>query len=550
MTKHTLKHSTLNRALRGSPSASTVQFRNLKFASISGRWQDSVPNENLPGDPQAIFDATKFGPSCPQKHGAQAWDVTLTGNVKMPLQEGHQASEELMDEFDCLSVNVTVPSPCVGEGKQTGNNRKGLPVFVWVHGGGLSMGSNSWPQYDLTKFVERSVEVGEPVIGVSLNYRVGILGFLASEELGINGNFGYKDQILAFRWVKKHIAGFGGDPNNITAAGESAGGISLSTLLCADVGSQGLFERVVVMSGDATLRAPRSKEWHEYMYHDQLKFLGLDKKKTNERKTALAQMDAGVLVNKLPLAQHFCACIDGEFLKNDVRLRFMGDGNHKQHKPDWCTEFVIGDTAHDGTILKARVLDNPDALSLLRSVCAKHLSPFETSNLLAAYNIPAPIPAQTYQNLLELASELRFYLPTLTAYSGWKTARPPKYSRRYHFHVHNPIEGSSTGLASHEFDVALLLNSYESALDETRKETAKQMRDQWIRFANGKGWCEAGTVVVIGDGGVVMVDEKEYDDRYRGGRGKVLESIGAERLWAVAEAWQGVRKLENAKAKI
>lgn len=67
------------------------------------------------------------------------------------------------------------------------------------------------------------------------------------------------------------------------------------------------------------------------------------------------------------------------------------------------------------------------------------------------------------------------------------------------------------------------------------------MADQWITFANGEDWCDVGKVVVIGNEGVVKVDEEAYDDRFRGGRGKVLESIGAQKLWKVAELWQGVR---------
>ncbi|CAI6279739.1 unnamed protein product [Periconia digitata] len=549
MAGDTLKHLTLNRTLRGSPSSSTVQFRNLKYATIPARWQDSVINETLSGDPQAIFDATKFGPSCPQKRGGQAWDLTLTGNIKMPLQQGHVKSEEGMDEFECLHVNVTVPTSGMGT-EQKGNHGKGLPVFAWVHGGGLSIGSNSWPQYDLTKFVERSVELGQPVIGVSINYRVGILGFLASQELGVNGNFGYKDQINAFRWIKKHIAGFGGNPNDITASGESAGGISLSTLLCADVGAHGLFERVVIMSGEASLRTPRDKEWHDDMYRDQLKFLGLDKVDVNERKARLTGLDVEVLGNKLPLAQHFSACIENEFLQGDFRLGSIRDGSSKHHKPDWCKEFVVGDTAHDGTVLKARVLDTPDPFAVLKSACTKYLSSSETSSLFAAYNIPAPSPAQHYRNLLELASELRFYVPALTAYSGWKTAVPSRYCRRYHFHAQNPVEGLFTGLASHEFDVALLLNNYEFALDNAKAEVAKQMADQWIQFVNGRGWCEEGKVVVVGNDGVLAVNEHEYDVQYRGGRGSVLHGMGAEKLWLIAEAWQGVKKSEIPMTKI
>jgi carboxylesterase type B len=346
MSYDTLAHPTLRCILRGNPSTTTVQFRNLKYASIPGRWKSSIPSDVIHPSAEGLFDATVFGPSCPHKRGAQAWDLTLIGNVPLPLGEGHKARTEDMNEFECLHVNVTVPKLALTRKRDGGG--KELPVFVWVHGGALSMGSNSWPQYDLTRFVERSVEVGKPIVGVSINYRVGILGFLASQELGIGGNFGYADQILAFKWVKKHIAGFGGDPGNVTAAGESAGGISLSTLLCAEVGNEGLFQRVVLMSGEATLRKPRNRAWHEEMYQEQLKLLGLDSLNVEGRTNRLREFGVDDLVNKLPLAQHFCACTDGHFLKKkDITLEVLSDGKQQEHKVDWCKEFVIGDTAHD-----------------------------------------------------------------------------------------------------------------------------------------------------------------------------------------------------------
>lgn len=300
-------------------------------------------NDHLSHDADGVYDATQLGPSCPFNRAAQAWDLTLVGKVIMPMEGGIQ---EPMDEFSCLQVNVTVPKDHlkrVAQGEQ-------LPVFVWVHGGGLSFGSNNWPQYDLTRFVERSVEIGKPVIGVAINYRVGILGFLASKELGIDGNFGYKDQVVAFQWIKKHIAGFGGDPNRITASGESAGGISLSTLLCVNTGGEALFEKVVIMSGNATLRKSRVGSWHDMMYRDQLKLLGLDQVEVEQRKTRLREIDPMEMVNKLPMAQHYCAFVDGKFLKKNISLDLMANGLQEVHKPTWCKEFVIGDTRHDVSI--------------------------------------------------------------------------------------------------------------------------------------------------------------------------------------------------------
>ncbi|KAL1603825.1 hypothetical protein SLS60_005416 [Paraconiothyrium brasiliense] len=534
MALNTLYHPTLDRTIRGKPSTSTVQFRNLKYATIPGRWKESVINTKLPHDADDVYDATQFGPSCPFSRAAQAWDLTLVGNVTMPMEEGIQ---EPMDEFDCLQLNVTVPKDHlekVAQGEQ-------LPVFVWVHGGGLSFGSNNWPQYNLTRFVERSIEIGQPVIGVAINYRVGILGFLASSELGIDGNFGFKDQVLAFRWIRKHIAGFGGDPNRITASGESAGAISLSTLLCVDTGREALFEKVVIMSGDATLRKSRIRSWHDMMYQDQLKFLGLDQVGSEQRKKQLREMDAMDMVKKLPMAQYYCACVDGRFLKKNISLDVMADGAQEEHKPAWCNEFVHGDTRHDGTVLHSRVLVLPSAFDNLKAACAKHLTTSETTALLSAYSLPASNVDVERRSMNELISDLRFYIPILAAQSGWRSTHSSERTFRYHFHVNNPVEGEFTGLASHELDVALLLGNYSAHLDITTNNVASQMTDQWIKYVSGEPWSELGKVVVVGTDGITQMSEQDYDVNFRGGNGKVLLSLGLEKCWRIAEAWQGVR---------
>jgi carboxylesterase type B len=341
-----LDHPTLHCALVGKEFDAVTQYRGLQYATIPARFQDSIPNDTLIlnsiHNGTYIHSATTFGPSCPQKRGAQAWDLTLTGDDLHLEMEAGQGADEKMDERGCLTVNVSVP-------KGVERPENGFPVFVWVHGGGLAMGSNTWPQYDLRKFVERSVASGKPVISVAVNYRVGVLGFLACEELGARGNMGFKDIVLGLRWVRRHIAGFGGDAGNLTAAGESAGGIALSTVLCAETGPEPLFERVVVMSGETTLRKPRGGKWHQEMYEDQLKYLRLDEEKVGkeERVKRLREEDAEELCQKLPLAQHFCGFVDGEWLKKAVTPSALEDGTNEMHKPEWCKELVIGDTVHD-----------------------------------------------------------------------------------------------------------------------------------------------------------------------------------------------------------
>lgn len=89
--------------------------------------------------------------------------------------------------------------------------------------------------------------------------------------------------------------------------------------------------------------------------------------------------------------------------------------------------------------------------------------------------------------------------------------------------------------------MAFLLQNYSDHLDETCNRVGMQMTDQWIKFTNGEPWGEPGKVTVIGEEGLITVDEEEYDAKFRDGSGKVLEELGRDRSWKVAEAWQGVR---------
>ncbi|XPS93390.1 hypothetical protein M3J09_002747 [Ascochyta lentis] len=542
-----LQHSTLQCSLRGKHDESTIQYRNLKYATIPARFKDSVLNDTLHTGSDGVFDATRFGPSCPQKRGGQKLDLALLGSTRIALSyEDGQGKTEMMNELDCLHLSITIPKSASEAG-----HAKALPVFVWVHGGGFGIGSNSWPQYDLRRFVERSATLGKPVIGVSMNYRLGMFGNLASEEVDAKGNFGYKDVAQAFRWIKKHIDGFGGDYGDITAAGNSAGAIVLSTILCANVGESALFEKVLLMSGETTVRKPRTSYWHQRIYNDQLRFLGLDKSDFAAQRAALLQTDAEELAEKLPPLQHYCAHIDGEWLTHNITTGIMADGRRAEHQPIWCKEFVIGDTQHDGTIVKAKILDRPDAFDRLQLACQKHLQPSETDSLLSAYKLSGTASADELRNgMCLIFSELRFYLPSLTALQGWGSSSPPKRASRYHFHVPNPFEGRFKGLASHEIDVVYLLQNFREHFDRSDCEIANQMTDHVISYVNGEGWAKQDKLVVFAPEGRKEMEEDEYDRLYRSGRGRLLENIGHARLWDVAEAWMGVRSEHKERAKM
>src|SRR5271154_4177367 len=140
---------------------------------------------------------------------------------------------------DCLYLNLWMPAnPAPGR----------LPVMVWIHGGGFAAGASSEPRQDGGKLSKLGVLI------VSLNYRLGIFGFFAHPELSkesghnASGNYGLLDQVAALEWVKKNIATFGGDPDNVTIFGESAGSFSVSTLMASPL-AQGLFRRAIGESG-------------------------------------------------------------------------------------------------------------------------------------------------------------------------------------------------------------------------------------------------------------------------------------------------------------
>lgn len=175
-------------------------------------------------------NATEYGPGC-IGYGSDDW---LRGNY---LSE------------DCLTLNVVRPSSHSASKK---NDNGLLPVALWIYGGAFTEGLSSDPRYNLTFIVQQSVELGSPMLAVSINYRVAQWGFMYSQELADEGssNVGLRDQRLALRWVQENIAAFGGDPAKVTIWGESAGADSVGVQLIAYGGrDDGLFRAAISQSG-------------------------------------------------------------------------------------------------------------------------------------------------------------------------------------------------------------------------------------------------------------------------------------------------------------
>ncbi|KDQ62130.1 hypothetical protein JAAARDRAFT_203342 [Jaapia argillacea MUCL 33604] len=250
---------TLDNATFIGVSAGTVsKFLGIPFAQPPvGNLRFQLP-QSLPAY-NGTYSAIAFGPSCPQQA------------INLPLPSGlaANATDFIVNSIynavtpaseDCLTLNVVVPASTTPSSK--------LPVVVWIFGGGFELGGTSI--YDGGVIVQRSIDLGEPVIYVSMNYRVSAFGFLASQEVksaGV-GNIGLQDQRLALRWVQQYIGNFGGDSTKVTIWGESAGAISVALQMLTNGGNaEGLFRAAFMESGSPI---PVGDISHGQPYYDAL----------------------------------------------------------------------------------------------------------------------------------------------------------------------------------------------------------------------------------------------------------------------------------------
>lgn len=207
-------------AVRGVEAGGLQVFKGIPYAAPpvgALRWKPPIAAPVWTG----VRDALDFGPACPQPK---------------PRAGSIYASPLKAFSEDCLSLNVWAP----GKAKKA-------PVLVWIHGGSLIAGSSAEGMYDGAALAKQGVVV------VSINYRLGVLGYMAHPELSaespdhVSGNYGLLDQIAALKWVRANIGAFGGDPANVTIAGESAGALSVMYLM-ASPPARGLFHKAIAQS--------------------------------------------------------------------------------------------------------------------------------------------------------------------------------------------------------------------------------------------------------------------------------------------------------------
>jgi para-nitrobenzyl esterase len=355
------------------------------------RWKAPQPVQPWDG----IRSIAEWGPRCVQSNRLGDFD---------PLNKR-------MDE-DCLYLNVWTPAKA---------SSQSLPVMVWIHGGSNLNGAGSQPEFDGSRLASRGVVV------VTINYRLDVFGFLAHPELtresGTNssGNYGLLDQIAALKWVQRNIRTFGGDPNQVTLFGESAGAFDVSLLMASSL-TKGLFTRVIGESGGAltTIAAfgPKSLQIGE---QDGVKFvrsMGVNSIAELRAKSAQEILEA---VIKNPITYAF-GVVDGHVVPEHP-ASIYAQGKHND------VPLLVGWNADEGSLFAARVKLPPDAPPYADRIRAQFKDQSETA--LKLYP-PGSSPQEEEASLTALLGD------QIIAYGSWAWAervatsgRSPVY--RYYF---------------------------------------------------------------------------------------------------------------------
>lgn len=235
--------------LQGVADEVVVSFKGIPFAAPPVgelRWRPPQPAAKWTG----VRPATEFGPDCmqgrfggpPPGAAGRAGGPPAPGIAPAPTPAPTPAPASpavRVPSEDCLYLNVWRPAD---------QNARRLPVMVWIYGGGFTGGSSSSPNTSGAQLAKQGVVV------VAMNYRVGRFGFFAHPALSkdrpdeLKGNYAYMDQIAALQWVKRNVEAFGGDPNNVTIFGFSAGGVSVHSMLASPL-ARGLFHKAIAQSG-------------------------------------------------------------------------------------------------------------------------------------------------------------------------------------------------------------------------------------------------------------------------------------------------------------
>jgi len=448
---------TENGKVRGVAVPGGFEFRGLPYAAPPTgnlRWRAPRPAASWSG----VRDASSFAPSCQQK-----------ADPSNPFLPPGPISE------DCLYLNVSTPALHSRHGG-------GLPVLVWIHGGGLTQ--------DAARNYDGSKLASDGAVVVTINYRLGALGFLAHPALasrpgGPAGNYGWMDQQAALRWIQRNIARFGGDPDNVTIAGQSAGGLSVLAHLVSR-GSRGLFQAAIVQSGAFALKQ-RSLADAEAAGQG----FAADVDCQDQTARCLRGVPVDMLVDKFPDAA-IPGVVDGSVLTDSIGTALAGGRfarvpilNGINHDEEFLFVAALGRAVSGGTFVEVPAISAESyehAIATVLGVPAARAAAIAAEYPLAAY--PLPLVAFT-----TLTSDANFACPALQL-DQWTSTRVPTFAYQFNDDTApHPLAppGALPPIATHSSELQYLFDlpnaPFPATLDPGQEALAASMRAAWTDFA-------------------------------------------------------------------
>jgi para-nitrobenzyl esterase len=433
------------------------QFKGIPFAAPPVgdlRWKAPQPVKPWPG----VRQTAAFGPAC----------------IQDPVLGERMAPGVALSE-DCLFLDIWTPARTSGEK---------LPVITWIYGGGFTGGMTSAPLYDGANFAKKGV------VFVSISYRVGVMGFLATPDLSResghgSGNFGMLDQIAALHWIQKNIAQFGGDPSKVTILGHSAGGFAVSMLAGSPL-AKGLFRGVISESG-ANFVPPQESAWaggsiqalpmSEAAGQKWLDGLGAP---TLEQARALS---AKVLdtAQRSPGAPRFWPAVDGYVITGD-QYALWRQGRFND------TPILVGDVSDEAAAFGAQKTDAAAFEAEVRRGYGK-----EADAILAVY------PHATAEQAVRAATQLRSDTNFDWAQYTWARLEAAHGKHQaYVYYFDRPSARDPNG-SSHGQEVGYVFGNLgvggRAAPTAEDHALSAQMQGYWVNFAttgnpNGAGLPE------------------------------------------------------------
>lgn len=374
------------------------------------RWRKPSPlpaSHSYSSSDGTPFDATEFGPVCFQPN--------YSGSVKRP-EIDYTYSE------DCLRLNIWTPI-------SDGSNKK-YPVMVWLHGGWFQVGD---PSHDISMDPTELVSTRNlNSIVVAVGYRLNLFGFLAGDALteesgsGVCGNYGLWDQRLAMEWVHKNISFFGGDPENITLAGRSAGSFAVQAQAVYDfrAASSQLFRRLVMFS-NAIPAQPKTLLECQDQFDELSTYFGISKPLSAfEKLKSLRKISGEDLTAVIMKLEHhtFRPVTDDEFIQPGL-IEYIRDGFFAEEFKKKGTKLLIGEVLNEETLYAVTNPPKEPTIEALETQISNYYAPSTTSRVLRYYDLPTSTNIKHWENVFgriisdgQVRAPLRFLVDSLLAH--------------------------------------------------------------------------------------------------------------------------------------